>query len=126
MESLDKYLSERLTVVGKASYESIKETITSEANQVFEDIKNTTPVKTGGLKNSLTIEEVKDDKNSRYGYTIFYDGYNQQGTPYSKIGATLNKGTSKIPATRHIDKAVKKLKGLDDRIAEKFKEKVGG
>ena len=121
---LEKYIEERLTTVGKASYEAIKETVTTEAKACFEEIKQNTPVKTGGLQNALKIEETNDEKKSQYGYKIYYDGYNDKGVPFSLIGNTLNKGTSIIPATRHITKAVKKLRGMDDRIHKKFLEKV--
>lgn len=126
---LQDYIDKTLTVAGKAAYKAIQEVVTEEANACYEAIKENTPVDKGELRDSLEIIPVDGittikKKVPRYGYEIDYVGYNDEGVAYSKIGRTLNKGTSKIPARRHITKAVKKLKGMDDRIYDRFLEKV--
>ena len=121
---LQDYINTHLVAVGKAAYEAIQEVVTEEAQRCYEEIKEETPERTGGLKASLEIEKVDDNNNSRYGYKIDYKGYDSKGVAYSYIGRSLNKGTSRIPAKKHIDKAVRKLKGMDDRINQRFIEKV--
>jgi len=126
---LQDYINNKLTVVGKAAYEAIEEVVTEEANACYDEIKKNTPVETGGLRDSLEIKTIDGktiikNKSKQYGYTIDYVGYNSKGVPYSYIGRALNKGTSKIPARRHITKAVRKLKGMDDRIHQRFLDKV--
>lgn len=123
-DELEKYIQENLTVVGKSAYDAIKEVVTEEAQACYEAIKAGTPVRTGGLRDSLTIEEVSDPVKNIYGYNIDYKGYDKYQVAYSYIGRTLNKGTSKIPAVRHLDKAVRKLKGMDDRINKRYIEKI--
>jgi hypothetical protein len=51
-----------------------------------------------------------------------YEGNAPDGTPYAKIANVLNSGTSKINPKRFITKAVRKLKGLDDRAAKRWEE----
>lgn len=60
----------------------------------------------------------------RYGYRLEYEGNAPDGTPYAKIANVLNNGSSTIKPKRFMTKAVKKLKGLDDRAAKRFKEKI--
>ena len=48
----------------------------------------------------------------------------EDGTPYAKVANILNAGTSTIAPRRFITRAVRKLKGLDDRAAKRFEEKV--
>lgn len=121
---LQDFINTKLTVLGKAAYEAIEDVVTAEANACYNNIKEGTPVKSGGFRDSLEIEKVDDKNNSKFGYTIDYEGYNDKGVAYSYIGRSLNKGTSRITAKKHIDKAVRKLKGMDDRINQRFIEKV--
>lgn len=121
MLELEKYL-QSLSACGDLAIEATKEVIDKECEELFTDIKQGTPVDTGGLASSLT--KVKVTARGRYGYSIDYDGYNDQGIAYSKIGRSLNKGRNGRTGTRHIDKAVRKLKGLDDRINDNFNEKL--
>lgn len=119
---LDNYI-QSISHVGRDAINATTEVIDEESTLLFENMKSSTPVRTGGLKNSLVIRR-KTDNPRRYGYIIEYEGYNEQGVPYSKIARTLNRGTITISATRHIDRAVRKLKGLDDRIYERYLEKI--
>lgn len=121
-DDLDSFL-ENLSHIGRDAISATTEVIDEESTLLFENIKASTPVRTGGLKNSL-VKRRKTDNHARYGYIIEYAGYNEQGVPYSKIARTLNKGTKTVSATRHIDRAIRKLKGLDDRIYERYLEKI--
>lgn len=124
-DELNKFMEESLKPLGNAAIEATKEVIDEEARSLYENIKAGTPVRTGGLVGSLAIKR-KTDKPNRYGYVVAYEGYNEQGVPYSKIARTLNKGTKTISAIRHIDRAIRKLKGIDDRIVQRFIDKTKG
>ncbi|MDR0868751.1 MAG: hypothetical protein LBP75_09830 [Planctomycetota bacterium] len=63
-------------------------------------------------------------RGSRYGYRLEYEGNAPDGTPYAKTASVLNSGTSTIKPRRFITKAVRKLKGLDDRAAKRWEEKI--
>jgi|CZCB01.1.fsa_nt_gi HK97 gp10 family phage protein len=121
-ESLGKYFTE-LGKVGDLAIESIKEQIDIEAEAVEKSLRDNTPHKTGGLKESLRKTKI-DSRNNRYGYRLEYEGNDPDGTPYAKIANILNSGTSKIKPRRFITKAVRKLRGLDDRAANRFEGKL--
>ena len=113
---------ERLEKVGAIAVECLKEQIDIEAESVEQEIRENTPEDTGGLKASFTKTKIQD--SNRYGYRLEYEGNNSKGVPYAKIANILNSGTSTIKPKRFIRKAVKKLKGLDDRAAKRFVEKI--
>lgn len=127
---LDKYIKSTLSVVGASAYAAIKEVVEEETIRCYEEIKKSTPVSEGGggLRDSLKIYEYKGAETgrvaNRYGFYIDYDGYNEHRIAYSFIGRKLNKGTSKFPGTRHIDKAVRRLRGMDNKINQRFLEKL--
>jgi hypothetical protein len=110
--------------VGDKAKEAIKEQLDIEAQAVFNQLNQTAPRgKTLGLVNSLTKSQIIDSKNI-YGYSIEFVGSDVHGTPYQKIANILNYGTSAIQGTRFVNKAIRKLKGLDERIAERFGKKT--
>jgi hypothetical protein len=120
-ESFAEYFTE-LGKVGDLAIESIKEQIDIEAEGVEKSLIENTPEKTGGLKASLRKTKI-DSKNSRYGYRLEYEGNAPDGTPYAKIANILNHGTSTIKPKRFLTRAVRKLRGLDDRVEKRFEEK---
>ena len=124
MDGITKQLSEffeRIEEFSDTAIIALKEQIDIEANAVFDEIKAGTPEKTGGLKNSLIKTSI--DTPKRYGHKIEYEGNAPDGTPYAKIANILNSGSSTIKPKKFITKAIKKLKGLDERAAKRFKEK---
>jgi hypothetical protein len=128
MESMDIYIKERLSKVTEAALEAYHEVIDEEADKCFKNISDGIPVGTrkgsvhGGLKRSIKIEKVQEP--GTYGYRIYFEGVNEKGLEYKTIAGWLNKGTSKIEPLRFIDKAVRKLKGLDERIAQRYLKKI--
>jgi len=114
---------EELGKVGDKAVESLKEQIDIEADGVERELIDNTPEgETGGLKASLKRSEIKG--GNRYGYRLEYEGNAPDGTPYAKVANILNSGTSTIKPRRFITKAVRKLKGLDDRAARRFEDKL--
>lgn len=123
-EALGNYFDE-LGKVGDAAVKSLKEQIEIEADGVERELIDNTPDgETGGLKASL--RKTKLQGGNRYGYRLEYEGNAPDDTPYAKIANILNSGTSKIKPRRFITRAVKKLKGLDDRAAKRFEGKLKG
>jgi len=59
-----------------------------------------------------------------YGYLVSFAGEDKDGTPYEKIANILNYGTSTIKPLRFIDKAIRNLKGLDERAMVRYEGKI--
>jgi len=119
-KQLEEYF-EKLERLGDMAIEAVKEQIDIEAGCVEGEIRDNTPTgDTGGLARSFT--QVKIDTLKKYGYRLEYEGSAPDGTPYAKIANILNSGSSTIKPRRFISRAVKKLKGLDDRAAKRFEE----
>jgi len=122
-KQLDDYFKE-LEQIGNFAIESIKEQIDIETDKVETLLQTNTPTKTGGLKKSLTRTAINTP--SKYGYRLEYNGNDSNGVPYAKIANVLNYGSSKISPKRFVDKAVKQLKGLDERARKRWQEKLKG
>jgi len=124
-DGVTKELSEFLEsvgTVGAKSIEAIKTQIDIEAEAVHKQLLSMGSTPRGvtlGLINSLVKVEVTNRKNW-YGYRIEYEGKNAKGVPYQRIANILNFGSSTIQGKRFISKAIRKLRGMDDRIAERF------
>lgn len=117
MDELLKYLQTLEGNLNSSIIEKIKKTIDDECQKVFQTLKDGTPISIKDhkhLADSLKITKIETGK--RYGWKIEYEGYNENGVPYSLIARSLNKGTPTIEGIHHIDKAIHKLKGLDNRI----------
>jgi len=123
MKELAEYL-ESLTKVGDAAKAAVREQVDIEAEKVREVLARTAPRgDTGGLIRSLTKAEITT-RAKWYGFRIEFEGSDHKGVPYQKIANILNFGTSNIQGTRFINKAIRKLKGMDKRIAARFENKT--
>ena len=123
MKELTEYL-ESLKGIGGAAKGAVREQVDIEAERVREILQRTAPRgETGGLARSLRKVEITTRKNW-YGFRIEFEGDNPKGVPYQKIANVLNFGSSYIQGTRFISKAIRKLKGMDARIAERFDSKL--
>lgn len=115
---------ESINNFGDLAIQSIQEQIDLEVEKLYQQLQETTPRgKTLGLLNSLRKSKITVRYNW-YGYTIEFGGEDRKGVPYQKIANILNYGSSTIRGTRFISKAIHNLKGLDDRIDERFKTKI--
>jgi hypothetical protein len=125
MDGVTKELSDylrRLESLGDMAAEAIREQIDLEAAAVEDAIRDGVPVNTGGLRASLTRTDI--DTPRRYGKRLEFEGNDQNGVPYAKIANVLEYGRSDTKGLRFIRRAVKSLKGLDDRAAARFEEKA--
>ena len=125
MDGVTKELAEyfeKLESLGEMAAEAVREQVDEEAGRVEREIQSGTPQDTGGLARSL--KPAKIDTGKRYGYRLEYEGENEKGEPYEKIANILNSGSSTVTPRRFITRAIKKLKGLDERTAQRFEEKT--
>ncbi len=126
-DGINKEMSEyfnSLTEKTEQAVEAIKEQIDIEAEEFRKQLEQTAPKgATLGLLNSLRKTKLVV-RRKWYGYSVEFEGYNKKGEPYQKIANILNYGTSTIQGTRFISRAIRKLKGLDERIENRFKTKL--
>ena len=126
-DGINKEMSEyfnSLTEKTEQAVEAIKEQIDIEAEEFRKQLEQTAPKgATLGLLNSLRKTKLVV-RRKWYGYSVEFEGYNKKGEPYQKIANSLNYGTSTIQGTRFISRAIRKLKGMDERIENRFKTKL--
>ena len=126
-DGINKEMSEyfnSLTEKTEQAVEAIKEQIDIEAEEFRKQLEQTAPKgATLGLLNSLRKTKLVF-RRKWYGYSVEFEGYNKKGEPYQKIANILNYGTSTIQGTRFISRAIRKLKGMDERIENRFKTKL--
>ena len=126
-DGINKEMSEyfnSLTEKTEQAVEAIKEQIDIEAEEFRKQLEQTAPKgATLGLLNSLRKTKLVV-RRKWYGYSVEFEGYNKKGEPYQKIAYILNYGTSTIQGTRFISRAIRKLKGMDERIENRFKTKL--
>ena len=121
-KELAEYL-EKVGTIGDKSKAAIMEQVDIEAEIVRAELQRKAPRDTGGLVSSLLKSRCEVRRNW-YGYSIEFHGNHPDGTPYQKIANILNYGTSHITGTRFISRAIRKLRGMDDRIHERYQDKV--
>ena len=122
MKELTEYL-ESLSSIGDMSKAAVREQVDIEAEKVRDILERTAARDTGGLVRSLRKVEITTRSNW-YGFRIEFEGDDPNGVPYQKIANVLNFGSSTIQGSRFISKAIRKLKGMDARIAERFNKKT--
>ena len=115
---------EALRQKSETAIEAIQEQVDIEAELVRSELERTAPRgATLGLLKSLSKVRLTARKEW-YGYSVTFDGCNKQGVPYQKLANILNYGTSHIKGTRFISRAIRKLRGMDTRISERFEKKM--
>ncbi len=121
-----------------AAYEAVDEVTAAKATEVANDLVINTPVDTGITRDSIKIEKVTKTTRgggSVVGYKVTYDGYRpmkpngDQGRPNQVVASSLNRGWylpngKYVPGKYFIDRAVSKIKGMDDEISAKFDKKI--
>ena len=121
-KELHDYLESVGNMAGK-SKEVIKQQVDIEAEALREQLARTTPRRYGDLVRSLSKVEVTN-RHNWYGWRIEFVGNNKNGVPFQKIANILNFGSSTIKGKRFISKAIRILRGMDDRIAKRFEQEV--
>ena len=115
---------EKLTEFSDYAVQAVQEQVDLEVEKLINQLEQTTPRgATLGLLNSIKKGKIVA-RYKWYGYSVEFEGENRKGVPYQKIANILNYGTSYITGTRFINKAIRNLKDMDDRIYERFKNKI--
>lgn len=115
---------EQIGEYGEFAVEAMQEQIDLETANLVAQLEQTTPRgPTLGLLNSLRKSKITV-RHNWYGYSIEFEGENRKGVPYQKIANILNYGSSTIKGTRFINKAIRNLKDMDERIYDRFQKKI--
>jgi hypothetical protein len=131
-DGVSKELNDYFESLGKKSemaVEALQEQIDIEAEEIRKELEATAPKgATFRLLNSPTKIRLTARKEW-YGYSVTFEGKNRHGEPYQKLANILNYGTShtqvlSIQGTRFISRAIRNLRGMDARIAERFNKKA--
>lgn len=131
-DGISKELSEFLTgtlEIGEATEQAFKSVIDGEVQTYENSIQAGVPIRTGGLKASFTVSKAQGRRNW-YGYSAEFEGNAPNGEPYQKIANILNYGkpaddhSGAIAGTHFISKAIRKLKGMDDRIEARISAEI--
>lgn len=110
--------------LGTIARETAEGVIDTEAEGFRKNVEPKIPVDTGGLKNSFNFEKCTDKGEDWYGYRAGFDGNAPRGESYEKIANILNYGTVNIAGTHFVTKAVRKLKGMDERIEARIEAEL--
>ena len=130
-DGISELINEELTKLeglGDIAISASRSVIDEEADRFQKNIVSDTPTRTGGLARSFTVQ--KKDIGGWYGYTAEFEGNAPNGTPYQKIANILNYGKSPteksgaISGTFFITRAIRKLKGMDDRIEARIAAEI--
>ena len=77
------------------------------AKQAAENIAATVPVRTGGLKNSISIKNAAKGKYYDFYAQVTFNGYNERGDAYGMIAAVNEYGKKGQPAQPFVRPALK-------------------
>lgn len=128
---LSLYLESISVSSSNAVREAVAEVVKRKAYEFYDELKLRTPQASSGLKESLKITPLNGRygepgwADSRFGYNIEYDGYNEKGRPYPLIANAINVGEfnhKDLSKLGYIRKAVHYLKGMDQEISERYFE----
>lgn len=118
-DGITEEMSELLQGVAEVSQNAreIAEGVIDEEVKLFsERVERKIPVDTGGLKRAFTVKKDTGRGKNWYGYSATFEGNAPNGEPYQKIANIRNHGTPRKAGTFFITNAVKKLKGMTNRI----------
>lgn len=110
--------------LGDAAVEAAKSVIDTEVAEYSKNVESKIPVKTGGLKASFSTTKVTDRGRNYYGSDVSFNGNAPNGEPYQKIANVLNYGDEHHAGTQFVSNAIRKLKGMDDRINARIEEEI--
>lgn len=123
-EELSEFLN-GISAVGPLARKAAEQVIDTEVKSFTEAVEPRIPEDTGGLKRSYKVTKDTSRRNW-YGYSILFDGYAPNGEPYEKIANIANYGTPYRAGSFFITKAIKRLRGMDDRIEARIAAEIAG
>lgn len=126
---LDEYMA-KLRDLGVDSESIIKQAVYPAAGMVIEEIKRSTPVAEGDLRDSEIL--VKFQNENGYVYTqVVFEGYDRDGVPNALKANAIESGTSKMPKRPFIRPAVNRVKAaaqfeIERQLNRLIQEKMEG
>ena len=121
MEGLDEYIA-KLTALGTGVEGAIKRAVYPAAGMVIEAIKDSTPVDTGGLRDSAALRTYRNENGFVYTQVTF-DGYDENGHPNPVKARVLESGSSTRKKQPFIRPAVNRVKAkAEAMIAAEFEK----
>lgn len=118
-DGISKELSEhfdRISATCEKARKIAEQVIDEEVQNFSERVESKIPINTGGLKRSYTVKRDTSKGKNWYGYSVSFEGNAPNGEPYEKIANILNYGTRHHAGVLFISHAVKRLKGMNNRI----------
>lgn len=110
--------------VGAHARQIGEQVIDEEVKNFSERVEPRIPIKTGGLKRSYTVKRDESKGKSYYGYSVTFEGNAPNGEPYEKIANIQNYGTPRHAGSFFITNAVRRLKGMTDRINARIEAEI--
>ena len=108
-EGLDEYMA-KLRDLGADIDGVIKQAVYPAAGMVIEELKRSTPVSEGDLRDSEILVTFKNDDGYVYTQVVF-NGYDREGVPNALKANVLEHGRSKQPKRPFIRPAINRVKG---------------
>lgn len=120
---LSKLGKESKEIAGHAIYEGAG-IVADEVKRGIESLPSVTGVTKAGLAEGFGISKIQDD-DGFYNVKLGFDGYNDKGEPNVMMARIMESGTSKVPKTGFVKKAVKRSRGKCERkMAEVFDREI--
>ena len=129
-KEMSDMLEATLSGLEEETKQAAREVIDEETKRFQTYVLTHVPRNTGGLAASFMVYRVNDGKPNWYGYKTAFEGNAPNGVPYEKIANTLNfgrpagDGYGAIASTEFVSNAVRRLKGMDDRIEARIAAKL--
>lgn len=127
-EELTRELQELEVNLDEVTRKAFTSVIDEEVKAYERNVRDHTPQRTGGLKNSFKVTNISSSK--WHGYKAEFEGDAPNGEPYEKIANVLNYGkpaddhSGAIAGTHFIASATRKLKGMNERIEARIAAEI--
>lgn len=127
-EELTRELQEFEVNLDEVTRQAFTSVIDEEVKAYERNVRDHTPQRTGGLRNSFKVTNISSNK--WHGYRAEFEGNAPNGEPYQKIANILNYGkpaddhSGAIAGTHFVSKAIRGLKGMDDRIEARISAEI--
>lgn len=108
-EGVDDFRA-RVEVMGRHTEGICKYALYEGVGVITDAIKANTPVDTGDLKESVTVDEMTATDGEVY-TTVHFSGYDEKGVPNPIKARVINNGNSHVPAKPFVRHAVNSVKG---------------
>lgn len=99
----------RLVNLGKRAHGCCKYALYEGAGKIADAIKAATPVDSGDLRESLTVDDMTTTENEVY-TLVHFSGYDSKGVPNAIKARVIDHGNSHVPAKPFIRQAANRVR----------------